>query len=120
MSKIGRFGEYGGQYVPEIVMNAVNELNEAYEKYKNDLDEATNTFQNGSTLLRFLEAYNINNISTAYLYQIVSILSLADSGISLSRITNDEIISYDIHEESFVDKNKEKKQVTIVYCKNAR
>ena len=21
MSKIGRFGEYGGQYVPEIVMN---------------------------------------------------------------------------------------------------
>ena len=36
MSKIGRFGEYGGQYVPEIVMNAVNELNEAYEKYKND------------------------------------------------------------------------------------
>ncbi len=36
MGKIGRFGEYGGQYVPEIVMNAVNELNEAYEKYKND------------------------------------------------------------------------------------
>ena len=36
MNKIGRFGEYGGQYVPEIVMNAVNELNEAYEKYKND------------------------------------------------------------------------------------
>ena len=31
MNKIGRFGEYGGQYVPEIVMNAVNELNEAYE-----------------------------------------------------------------------------------------
>ncbi len=38
MSKIGRFGEYGGQYVPEIVMNAVNELNEAYEKYRNDPD----------------------------------------------------------------------------------
>ena len=36
MGKTGRFGEYGGQYVPEIVMNAVNELNEAYEKYKND------------------------------------------------------------------------------------
>ena len=36
MNKIGRFGEYGGQYVPEIVMNAVNELNEAYEIYKND------------------------------------------------------------------------------------
>ena len=26
MGKTGRFGEYGGQYVPEIVMNAVNEL----------------------------------------------------------------------------------------------
>lgn len=42
MSKTGRFGEFGGQYVPEIVMNAVNELNEAYDSYKNDpefLDE---------------------------------------------------------------------------------
>lgn len=36
MGKIGRFGDFGGQYVPEIVMNAVNELNEAYDKYKND------------------------------------------------------------------------------------
>lgn len=38
MNKIGRFGDFGGQYVPEIVMNAVNELNEAYDKYKNDPD----------------------------------------------------------------------------------
>lgn len=36
MGNIGKFGEYGGQYVPEIVMNAVCELQEAYEKYKND------------------------------------------------------------------------------------
>lgn len=36
MSKIGRFGEFGGQYVPETVMRAVSELNEAYERYKND------------------------------------------------------------------------------------
>ncbi len=36
MSKIGRFGDFGGQYVPETVMNAVNELNEAYNKYKDD------------------------------------------------------------------------------------
>lgn len=35
MSK-GRFGEYGGQYVPETVMNAVCELEAAYEKYKDD------------------------------------------------------------------------------------
>ena len=35
MSK-GRFGVHGGQYIPETLMNAVNELEEAYEKYKND------------------------------------------------------------------------------------
>ena len=35
MSK-GRFGIHGGQIVPETLMNAVNELEEAYEKYKND------------------------------------------------------------------------------------
>lgn len=35
MSK-GRYGEYGGQYIPETLMNAVHELEEAYEKYKND------------------------------------------------------------------------------------
>lgn len=36
MNKIGRFGEYGGQYVPETVMNAVHELEASYAKYKND------------------------------------------------------------------------------------
>lgn len=32
----GRFGIHGGQYIPETLMNAVLELEEAYEKYKND------------------------------------------------------------------------------------
>ena len=32
----GRFGVHGGQYIPETLMNAVNELEEAYNKYKND------------------------------------------------------------------------------------
>ncbi len=36
MGKIGRFGEFGGQYVPETVMTAVHELESAYEKYKKD------------------------------------------------------------------------------------
>lgn len=36
MDRIGRFGEYGGQYVPETVMNAVHELEAAYGKYKDD------------------------------------------------------------------------------------
>ncbi len=32
----GRFGEHGGQYIPETLMNAVIELEEAYDHYKND------------------------------------------------------------------------------------
>lgn len=32
----GRFGIHGGQYIPETLMNAVTELEEAYEYYKND------------------------------------------------------------------------------------
>lgn len=36
MEKIGRFGKYGGQYVPETVMTAVHELEAAYDKYKDD------------------------------------------------------------------------------------
>lgn len=35
MSK-GRFGIHGGQFVPETLMHAVNELEEAYNKYKDD------------------------------------------------------------------------------------
>lgn len=36
MSKIGRFGEFGGQYIPETVMTAVHELEKAFDKYKDD------------------------------------------------------------------------------------
>ena len=32
----GRYGIHGGQYIPETLMNAVGELEEAYETYKND------------------------------------------------------------------------------------
>ena len=35
MSK-GRFGIHGGQYIPETLMNAMLELEEAYKKYKDD------------------------------------------------------------------------------------
>ena len=35
MSK-GRFGVHGGQYMPETLMNAVIELEQAYDHYKND------------------------------------------------------------------------------------
>lgn len=32
----GRFGIHGGQYIPETLMHAVQELDEAWKKYKND------------------------------------------------------------------------------------
>ena len=32
----GKFNEYGGQYVPEILMGALEELEREYEKAKND------------------------------------------------------------------------------------
>ena len=34
----GRFGIHGGQYIPETLMNAVIELEEAYNHYKNDAE----------------------------------------------------------------------------------
>ena len=46
----GRFGKYGGQYVPEIVMPVLTELQEAYALYKNDAD-----FQ--AEVKRYLDTY---------------------------------------------------------------
>ena len=37
-NKKGRFGAYGGQYIPETLMNAITELEEAYLRYKDDAD----------------------------------------------------------------------------------
>lgn len=45
----GRFGIHGGQYVPETLMNAINELEKAYDYYKNDDSfnaELTDLFNN--------------------------------------------------------------------------
>lgn len=47
--KKGRFGEYGGQYIPETLMNAINELEEAYNHYKNEpefVSELEDLFKN--------------------------------------------------------------------------
>ena len=35
-NKAGRFGLHGGQYIPETLMNAVIELEQAYNRFKND------------------------------------------------------------------------------------
>ena len=36
--KKGRYGVFGGQYIPEVLMNSIIELEEAYNHYKNDKD----------------------------------------------------------------------------------
>ena len=35
---LGRFGIYGGKYVPETLMPALSELESAYNRYKTDAD----------------------------------------------------------------------------------
>lgn len=58
-NKTGRFGLHGGQYIPETLMNAVIELEEAYEKYKNDpefnreLEELFNNYAGRPSRLYF-------------------------------------------------------------------
>ena len=44
----GRYGIHGGQYIPETLMNAVIELEEAYNHYKNDkeFNDELNTLLN--------------------------------------------------------------------------
>ncbi len=41
----GRYGEFGGQYIPETLMNEIHKVEEAYEFYKNDraFNEELNT-----------------------------------------------------------------------------
>ena len=57
----GRFGEYGGQFVPETVMAAVSELEAAYQQYKNDpaflqeLDGLYRDYANRPSLLYYAE-----------------------------------------------------------------
>ena len=38
MEKKGRYGEFGGQYAAETLMNALINLEEAFNKYKDDED----------------------------------------------------------------------------------
>ncbi len=57
--KKGRFGAFGGQYIPETLMAAVCELEEAYEYYKGDagfareLDELLKNYAGRPSLLYF-------------------------------------------------------------------
>ena len=57
----GRFGIHGGQYIPETLMNAVIELEEAYNHYKDDpafqaeLDELYRNYAGRPSLLYYAE-----------------------------------------------------------------
>lgn len=72
MSK-GRFGIHGGQYIPETLMNAMIQLEEAYNYYKNDPQfnaELTDLFKNYAgrpSLLYFAEKMT-RNLGGAKIY----------------------------------------------------
>ena len=72
MSK-GRFGVHGGQYMPETLMNAVIELEEAYNHYKNDpafnaeLTELLNNYAGRPLRLYFAE-HMTNDLGGAKIY----------------------------------------------------
>ncbi|KOA19248.1 tryptophan synthase beta chain [Clostridium homopropionicum DSM 5847] len=57
----GRFGIHGGQYIPETLMNAVIELEDAYNYYKNDptfiqeLKELLNNYAGRPSMLYYAE-----------------------------------------------------------------
>lgn len=59
--KRGRFGIHGGQYIPETLMNAVNELEAAYNRYKDDpefnaeLKDLLNNYANRPSMLYYAE-----------------------------------------------------------------
>lgn len=57
----GRYGEFGGQYVPETLMNEIHKLEKAYEHYSKDpdfiaeLDKLNREYANRPSLLYFAE-----------------------------------------------------------------
>ena len=69
----GRFGIHGGQYIPETLMNAVIELENAYNKYKNDpnfcteLETLFNEYAGRPSRLYFAENMT-NNLGGAKIY----------------------------------------------------
>ncbi|EKN67169.1 tryptophan synthase subunit beta [Schinkia azotoformans] len=69
----GRFGIHGGQYIPETLMNAVIELEKAYNHYKNDpefteeLTNLLNKYAGRPSLLYFAEKMT-NDLGGAKIY----------------------------------------------------
>lgn len=73
MTKKGRFGEHGGQYIPETLMNAVIELEKAYDRYKADpefvseLSKLLNEYAGRPSRLYFAERMS-NDLGGAKIY----------------------------------------------------
>lgn len=69
----GYFGEYGGRFIPETLMNAVLELESAYETYKDDkefsttLDRLLKEYVGRPSLLYFAQAMS-NDLGGAKIY----------------------------------------------------
>ena len=69
----GRFGHYGGQYVPEALMEALEKLEEAYDFYKNDtefqkeLHELFNDYANRPSPLYYAKKMT-NDLGGAKIY----------------------------------------------------
>ena len=69
----GRFGIHGGQYVPETLMNAITELEEAYYRYKDDeefireLDDLMRNYAGRPSLLYYAEKMT-NDLGGAKIY----------------------------------------------------
>lgn len=69
----GRFGIHGGQYIPETLMNAVIELEEAYNRFKDDpefmveLEDLQNNYAGRPSLLYYAEKMT-KDLSGAKIY----------------------------------------------------
>ncbi|WP_035054185.1 tryptophan synthase subunit beta [Carnobacterium pleistocenium] len=67
------FGNYGGQFIPETLMNAINELEQAYEYYKQDetfireLDDLLANYAGRPSLLYYAEKMT-NDLGGAKIY----------------------------------------------------
>jgi tryptophan synthase beta chain len=73
MNRKGRYGEFGGQYIPETLMNATHELDKAYAYYKMDpefnkeLKELFENYTGRPSLLYFAEKMT-QDLSGAKIY----------------------------------------------------
>ncbi len=69
----GKFGPFGGQYVPETLMNAVHEVEEAYEHYRKDpqfqeeLEDLLKNYAGRPSLLYYAEKMT-KNLGGARIY----------------------------------------------------